>query len=32
MCWFGCDHLFSNGFEFQTECWSWSTWVGDASP
>ena len=32
MCWFACDHLFSNGFEFQTECWSWSTWVGDTSP
>lgn len=29
LCWYGCDHVFSNGFEFQTECWYWSTWVGD---
>ena len=28
MCWFGCDHIFSQGFEFQIECWDWSTWVG----
>jgi parallel beta-helix repeat protein len=28
MCSVGCNHIFSHGFEFQIECWSWSTSVG----
>ena len=23
-----CDHIFSHGFEFQIECWYWTTWAG----